>query len=209
MFHNITVREYVDTEVRLRDGMPYSAKPIDPAAMPLRAGFDVHYPKGAPMLQRALWHKHRQDYNCYAYALRLMRHGWAEPGQLRRHFSQSVERWNAKRLDIFIRHDGLERIAPHSGSRGDHIIAAFLARGGSDIGADYHFYSYDSNGLWSHKPGHTKVSRTDDSGMLIRDVMAADRDNMLHNYDECVGFYRLPKDGIVYRVKPEFAHLPR
>lgn len=191
-----------------RDGMPKTAQPINPSGL-LKEGLEVHFPKGAPILHRRAWHARSQEFNCYAYALRLMRHGWAEPGQLRRQFNQHVERWNVNRLDMFIRHDGLERIAPHGGARDDHILAAFYSRANSDNDADYHFYSYDSNGLWSHKPGKSKPKNKDAGHELIADILGADRDNGFRDYSELVGFYRIPKQGLVYRVKPEYAHLPR
>ena len=41
---------------------------------------------------------------------------------------------------------------------------------------DYHFYRQDSNGMWSHKPGGTKVTRLDASKRPINNPELADRD---------------------------------
>lgn len=41
---------------------------------------------------------------------------------------------------------------------------------------DYHFYRQDSDGMWSHKPGGTKVTRVDASGRPIYNPELADRD---------------------------------
>jgi hypothetical protein len=41
---------------------------------------------------------------------------------------------------------------------------------------DYHFYRQDSNGMWSHKPGGTDVTRLDASKRPIYNPELADRD---------------------------------
>ena len=50
---------------------------------------------------------------------------------------------------------------------------------------DYHWYRQDADGLWSHKPGITEVSRTDKSGKLIIDPMTAERGY----YTQFLGYY--------------------
>lgn len=40
---------------------------------------------------------------------------------------------------------------------------------------DYHWYRQDSNGMWSHKPGASRVTNVDNSGKVITDVETANR----------------------------------
>ena len=47
---------------------------------------------------------------------------------------------------------------------------------------DYHFYRQDSDGMWSHKPGGTKVTHFDASDRPIYNPELADR-NYKHNSD--------------------------
>ena len=46
----------------------------------------------------------------------------------------------------------------------------FLA---SSLGIDFHWYRLDQGGLWSHKPGQTRVTRADQAGNNIVDPRAA------------------------------------
>ncbi len=50
------------------------------------------------------------------------------------------------------------------------------------LGNDYHWYLKDGDGKWSHKPGRTSVTRTDDSGNLITNVEACDMTGNGINY---------------------------
>ena len=45
-----------------------------------------------------------------------------------------------------------------------------------DPKSDYHCYRQDADGMWSHKPGGTKVTRLDASGRPIYNPELADRD---------------------------------
>jgi hypothetical protein len=63
-----------------------------------------------------------------------------------------------------------------------------------DEDEDYHFYRQDSNGLWSHKPGATDVSRLDATKRLIYDPRLASRlypGSGLH-YDQFCGYMCVP-----------------
>ena len=42
-------------------------------------------------------------------------------------------------------------------------------------GYDYHWYRYQSNGYWGHKPGSTSAKNTDDSGVVITNPQTANR----------------------------------
>jgi len=76
-------------------------------------------------------------------------------------------------------------------SKGTYKVAAVI-----DPKNDYHFYRQDSDGLWSHKPGGTRVSRRDASNRLIYNPELCDRDysksaNM--NYDRFCGYMCVPR----------------
>jgi hypothetical protein len=63
-----------------------------------------------------------------------------------------------------------------------------------DEDQDYHFYRQDSNGVWSHKPGSTDVTRIDGTGRPIYDPQLASRKypSGLH-YDEFCGYLCVPR----------------
>jgi hypothetical protein len=55
--------------------------------------------------------------------------------------------------------------------RGSYKIALVV-----DPNSDYHFYRQDKDGMWSHKPGGTNVTRLDASKQPIYNPELADRD---------------------------------
>ena len=59
---------------------------------------------------------------------------------------------------------------------------------------DYHFYSQDANGEWSHKPGATEVTRLDANKRPIHDPKLASRDYTSSgiNYSEFCGYWCIP-----------------
>ena len=64
----------------------------------------------------------------------------------------------------------------------------------TDPDQDYHFYRQDKDGFWSHKPGSTKVQRTDTTGRPIYDPQLAARNNKASNlnYDRFCGYMCVP-----------------
>jgi hypothetical protein len=66
-----------------------------------------------------------------------------------------------------------------------------------DPAEDFHFYRQDKNGMWSHKPGGTEVTRLDASGRPIYNPELADRDyRKKHgklNYKYFCGFMCAPR----------------
>ena len=61
---------------------------------------------------------------------------------------------------------------------------------------DYHWYRQDSDGLWSHKPGITPVTRLDASNKYIVDPFTAD----WGNYTEFVGYFAVSPWGNMYEI---------
>lgn len=75
--------------------------------------------------------------------------------------------------------------------KGSYKIAAVI-----DPKNDYHFYRQDSDGMWSHKPGSTRVTRKDASKRPIYDPSLADRDYRAKgnlNYDRFCSFMCVPR----------------
>lgn len=62
-----------------------------------------------------------------------------------------------------------------------------------DADQDYHFYRQDSNGMWSHKPGGTKVTNRDAAGRPIYNPQLASRDSGRLNYDTFCSFLCVPR----------------
>ncbi len=70
-----------------------------------------------------------------------------------------------------------------------------------DPGEDYHYYSQDKDGWWSHKDGSNKPKRYDALGNPIFNPEKAARDYRWQesdlNYEDFCGFYCVPRDGSV------------
>lgn len=67
----------------------------------------------------------------------------------------------------------------------------------TDYNNDYHFYQQNSDGIWSHKPGATAVTRLDATGRLIYDPSLASRD------------YRDKGSDLNYKYACDFVCVPR
>lgn len=65
-----------------------------------------------------------------------------------------------------------------------------------DEDQDYHFYRQDSNGMWSHKPGATRVTNLDATGRPIYDPALSSRqyDKSGLDYDRFCSYLCAPKD---------------
>jgi len=75
--------------------------------------------------------------------------------------------------------------------KGTYKVAAVI-----DPKHDYHFYRQDSDGMWSHKPGATRVTRKDASKRPIYDPSLADRDYRKKgnlNYDRFCSYMCVPR----------------
>jgi len=72
--------------------------------------------------------------------------------------------------------------------KGSYKVAAVI-----DPKNDYHFYRQDADGLWSHKPGATKVTRRDASKHLIYDPSLCDRTTASLDYNRFCSFMCVPR----------------
>jgi hypothetical protein len=71
-----------------------------------------------------------------------------------------------------------------------------------DPSEDYHFWRQDSNGLWSHKPGGTKVTNKDASSRLIYNPKLSDRnfsdESSDLDYTDFCSFYCVPRQSALF-----------
>lgn len=70
-----------------------------------------------------------------------------------------------------------------------------------DPDEDYHFYRQDSNGMWSHKPGGTKVTNRDSTGRPIYNPELASRDSGRLNYEKFCAYMCVPRKRGTVKLK--------
>uniref|UniRef100_A0A0G4GJH7 Uncharacterized protein n=1 Tax=Chromera velia CCMP2878 TaxID=1169474 RepID=A0A0G4GJH7_9ALVE len=112
--------------------------------------------------------------NCYNYGNDIVTNTFAQPGE------GTGAKWKVNTCEDVTRaaeSDGLMSI-PLSLTQGNdmppppkkgHLVALFIWPG-----TNFHWARQDSNGLWSHKPGGTPVSNTDNTGKVIKDASQAE-----------------------------------
>ena len=69
-------------------------------------------------------------------------------------------------------------------SSGEYKVALVIAPN-----KDYHWYVLNTNGYWSHKRGHSKVTNVDASGKRITNPRTCNRNYGSLNYSVFCGFY--------------------
>ncbi|KAL9969862.1 hypothetical protein ACROYT_G022130 [Oculina patagonica] len=101
----------------------------------------------------------RDNNNCYNYANIQITNTFAQPGRGSGAIYAAITAAAVRTASV---NDGLvvaaNSVSP-AGSR--HVVALVV-----EDGVDFHWYLKDGDGKWSHKPGETSVTRTDDSGNL-------------------------------------------
>lgn len=118
--------------------------------------------------------------NCYNYANDKITNTFAQPGK------GSGQMWSqlvtcASDVAPAAQRDGQVPVGPPASTPAQgHFIALVLA-----VGYDYHWYRFDNNNMWSHKPGQTPARNTDNSGRPISDPRNCDRGP----YGVFCGFY--------------------
>ncbi len=148
-------------------------------------------PAEGPVFDPDLYNMLPRIFNCYAYALRLERQGWAHAGQIRKEVATG-RRDERRKLTDFTLHrmleeDGLERIRKHAADPGRaHVIAAFV-----NTGKGYHFFSLDRDNIWSHKPGESLVKR-------VRAGVKLPNEGDVSGNHLFVGYFKIPAQGIYY-----------
>lgn len=141
-------------------------------------------------------------HNCYSYSmdLRSSRKGKAQPGYFSSHdhisnndYGSCTKFYQRLKKDIpGITLSSFGSKCPKGTSKNFIAISP-----GADT--DYHFYRQDAptnnskHGLWSHKPGRTKVVNVDADGKLILNPVKANRKYTHLDYSKPCFFYCNPK----------------
>lgn len=107
--------------------------------------------------------------NCYNYGCDRITNTIAQPG---RGSGSPFSVLQCNDVGAAAQRDGLGAVASPSGNppANSHFAALVMAPG-----QDFHWYRFDSNGRWSHKPGGTPATDRDNSGQVILNPEIADR----------------------------------
>jgi hypothetical protein len=158
-----------------------------------------------PKYEPELWNNNpniMDTHNCYSYSVdvRSSRKGKAQPGYFSSHnhisnndYSSCTKFYQRLKKDI----PGIT-LATFGNRCPKGTSKNFIAVSPKDD-TDYHFYRQDSptgknkQGLWSHKPGRTKVINTDADGKLILNPVKANRKYTHLDYSKPCFFYCNPK----------------
>ena len=126
----------------------------------------------APLYEPAWWNDGGQRQggnNCYNYACNYRSDTFAQPGlaagAMYTAFSCGAVQPAALKDDL-IDNPSADNKCPEEG----HLVALVIAPN-----IDFHWYRKGRNGRWTHKPGGTQVTNTDNSGAVIPDPRTADR----------------------------------
>ena len=105
--------------------------------------------------------------NCYNYATNRRTDTFAQPG---RATCAGTSTMACSNVSAGASSDGATQSCAPSGSAPRWYMALVIWPG-----TDYHWYRYQDNGYWGHKPGQTAAKNTDNSGAVIYDPQTANR----------------------------------
>ena len=125
----------------------------------------------APLYEPTWWNvPARQPYNnCYNYGTNYRTDTFAQPGRGAGDQYHSISCADVKAAavrDELIDSPGANNKCPDEG----HLVALVVGSGW-----DYHWYRKGRDGMWTHKPGGTAVTKLDNAGNTISDPRTADR----------------------------------
>lgn len=123
----------------------------------------------------------RNNNNCYNYANNKRTDTFAQPGKATGAQTATMQCANVGNGAVS---DGLKAY-PTCATTGvpRYYVALVIAPG-----VDYHWYRYQSNGYYGHKPGSTNAINTDNSGVVITNPQTANRGI----YTNFCGYYTAP-----------------
>lgn len=134
------------------------------------------------------------SYNCYAYALNTMNHGFMQPGQSEGHKYSNTNNYLSKdvlvnmvELDANNYNFDFKPIGKYEKCDIGYYKVALVV----DPGNDYHWYRQNQDGTWSHKSGGYPVTNVDGLSNLIYDPETCNRIYYWGNYTEFYGFYQV------------------
>lgn len=126
----------------------------------------------APLYEPDWWNDSGQrqwNNNCYNYATNYRSDTFAQPGLAAGAMYAALTCASVRPAaikDELIDNPNAKNKCPKEG----HLVALVVAPN-----YDFHWYRKGRNGRWSHKPGSTKVTNLDNSGVLIPDPRNANR----------------------------------
>lgn len=154
----------------------------------------VLFALGAPVYNPSWWNNGNRikKANCYAYSMDIIQNfvGKLQPGQLS---GRTFESLSESSIFSAVVRDGSRlgrgRYIRRSSSSerpssGEYKVALVIAPN-----KDYHWYVLNTNGYWSHKRGHSKVTNVDASGKRITNPRTCNRNYGSLNYSVFCGFY--------------------
>lgn len=147
---------------------------------------------GIPEYRPRMWDEHwalLHRNNCYNYALNEPTDTFAQPGR-----AHDVSMGAGRVCEDVIRAacaDGLRPVeSPDTPLNNGHYVALVLAPE-----YDYHWYRLDAGGIWSHKPGHTRVRNWDNDRKPITSPETCARDP----YVKFCGYFVADETGVGIR----------
>ena len=106
--------------------------------------------------------------NCYNYATNRRTDTFAQPGRATCAGTSTMACTN---VSAGARSDGALDSGCAASTQAPRWYMALVVA----PGYDYHWYRWQSNGYWGHKPGSTAAKNTDDSGVVITSPQTANR----------------------------------
>ena len=123
----------------------------------------------------------RLNNNCYNYANNKRTDTFAQPGRATGAQTGTMQCSNVGTAAVS---DGLKAYPTCAPSGIPRFYVALVIA----PGYDYHWYRYQSNGYYGHKPGQTNAINTDNSGVVITNPQTANRGI----YTNFCGYYTAP-----------------
>ena len=140
----------------------------------------------------------KESHNCYAYATNIINkqfHSKPQPGYAARMPSVPDSEYSCMAFLKRLKKDLPSMYLVDFNSpciKGFH--KSFMAIDTKIEDPDYHFWRMDDDGLWSHKPGASKISRVDASGKKIHNPIKSNRSFSSYQYKKpCFFFCVNPK----------------
>lgn len=153
-----------------------------------------------PKYDEAKWNNPivKENHNCYAYATDKIDKRFGakpQPGYAARMSGVPDEEYSCMAFLTRLKKDLPSMYLVDFNSpclKGFH--KSFMAIDTKIEDPDYHFWRMDDDGLWSHKPGATKISKVDASGKKITDPLKSNREFTNYQYKKpCFYFCVNPK----------------
>jgi hypothetical protein len=143
--------------------------------------------------------------NCYNYATSHHTNSYAQPGRGGNYAPQAITVDEIRTAAIS---DGLIPVdSPNVSCLKGGCLVALVVSSGTLATGDFHWLRQGYDGNWSHKPGQSRVSYTDDNGQPIVDptsqrIRARDpiTEDIIHDYADWGGYFCAPHDANVRKM---------